>query len=72
MFLNNFLKYISRLCYSQLYSRVVQLHINILFHSIFHYGISQDIKYSSLCYTVGPFCLSMNKEGYFSKFSNIF
>ena len=31
----------------------------ILFHIIFHYGLSQDIDYSSLCYTVGPCCLSI-------------
>ena len=29
----------------------------ILFHILFHYGLLQDIKYSSLCYTVGPCCL---------------
>ena len=28
--------------------------IYILFHILFHYGLSQDIKYSSLCYTVEP------------------
>ena len=33
--------------------------IYILFHILFHYGISQDIEYSSLCYTVGPCCLSI-------------
>ena len=34
-------------------------HIDILFFfcMIFHYGLSQDIEYSSLCYTVGPCCL---------------
>ena len=26
---------------------------------LFHYGLSQDIKYSSLCHTVGPYCLSI-------------
>ena len=31
--------------------------IYILFHILFHYGLSQDIDYSSLCYTVGPCCL---------------
>ena len=31
----------------------------ILFHIIFHYALSQDIKYSSLCYTVGPCYLSI-------------
>ena len=28
-------------------------YIDILFHILFHYGLSQDIEYSSLCYTVG-------------------
>ena len=31
----------------------------ILLHILFHYGLSQDIEYSSLCYTVGPCCLSI-------------
>ena len=35
------------------------IHIYILFHILFHYGLSQDIEYSSLCYTVGPCCLSI-------------
>ena len=35
------------------------IHIYILFHIIFHYGLSQDIEYSFLCYTVGPCCLSI-------------
>ena len=26
---------------------------------LFHYGLSEDIEYSSLCYTVGPRCLSI-------------
>ena len=26
---------------------------------LFHYGLSQDIEYSSLCYMVGPCCLSI-------------
>ena len=26
---------------------------------LFHYGLSQDMEYSSLCYTVGPCCLSI-------------
>ena len=30
------------------------IHICILSHIIFHYGLSQDINYSSLCYTIGP------------------
>ena len=26
-----------------------------LFHILFHYGLSQDIEYSSLCYIVGTY-----------------
>ena len=33
---------------------MIQLFTYILFHILFHYGLSQDIEYSSLCYTVGP------------------
>ena len=33
--------------------------IYILFHILFHYGLSQDIEYSSLCCTIGPCCLSI-------------
>ena len=29
------------------------------FYILFHYGLSQEIGYSSLCYTVGPYCLSI-------------
>ena len=28
-------------------------HIYTLFHILFHYGLSLDVEYSSLCYTVG-------------------
>ena len=35
------------------------IYIYILFHIIFHYGLSQDIDYSSQCYTVGPCYLSI-------------
>ena len=31
----------------------------ILFHILFHYGLPQDIDYSSLWYTAGPCCLSI-------------
>ena len=34
-------------------------HTHILFHIISHYGLSQNIAYSSLCYTVGSSCLSI-------------
>ena len=30
----------------------------ILFHILFHFGLSWDTDYSSLCYTVGSYCLS--------------
>ena len=33
-------------------TEVIQLYI--LFHIIFHYGLSQHIEYSSLCFIVGP------------------
>ena len=48
-----------------MYSKVIQLYIyiyiyiHILFHILFHYGLLQDTEYSSLCYTVGPCCLSI-------------
>ena len=32
--------------------------IYIYIYILSHYGLSQDIEYSSLCYTVGP-CLSI-------------
>ena len=34
-------------------------HTDILFHVLFHDGLSQATEYSSLCYTVGPCCLSI-------------
>ena len=43
---------------SLLCSKVTQLYIYIylysFFYILFHYGLSQEIGYSSLCYTVGP------------------
>ena len=35
------------------------MYMDILFHILFHYVLLQDIEYSSLCYTVGPFYLSI-------------
>ena len=35
------------------------VYIYILFLVLFHYRLLQDIEYSSLCYTVGPCCLSI-------------
>ena len=45
------------LCQFLLYSKVTQLYVYILFNILFHYGLSQEIGYSSLCYTVGLCCL---------------
>ena len=42
---------------SVLYGKVTQFYI--IFHILFHYHLSQDIKYISLCCTVGPCCLSL-------------
>ena len=53
------------LCKLLLYRKVTQFYmcvcvcLYILFHTLFPYGLSQDIEYSSLCYTVGPCCLSI-------------
>ena len=47
------------------HSRVTQLYTHtyiyvcVLFHILFHYGLSQDIEYSSMCNTVGTSCLSI-------------
>ena len=38
---------------------VILIYMYILFHILFHYGLSQDTKYSSLCYTAGRCCLSI-------------
>ena len=37
-------------------------HIYILSHILFFYGLSQDTEYSSLCYTLGPCCLSITNK----------
>ena len=43
-----------------LYSREIQLYIyiRILLNILFHHALSQDIEFSSRCYTVGP-CLAL-------------
>ena len=38
---------------------VIQVYICIFFHILFHYVSPQDIEYRSLCYTVGPCCISI-------------
>ena len=49
------------LCSFQLYCRVNQLcrSVYILFQSLFHYRLLQDVEYSCLSSTVGPCCLSI-------------
>ena len=44
-----------------LYRIFTQSYIDIysFSHSIFHHGLSQEIRYSSLFYTVGPHCLTI-------------
>ena len=53
-----------KLIYNVVLTSVVQqndsiIHIYILFYILFHYSLSQDTEYSSLCYTVRPCCLSI-------------
>ena len=46
-------------CWRQMYSKLIQLYIQALYLYIyFSFWLLQDIEYSSLCYTVGPCCLS--------------
>ena len=45
------------LCRVLLQSQAVQLYTDTDIDILFHYGLLQDIGYSSLCYTVGPCCL---------------
>ena len=37
----------------------IYIYIHILFYILFHYGLSQETGYSSLCYAAGPCCLSI-------------
>ena len=46
------------LCQSLLYSKVTHLYNIDIFNILFRYGLSQDIEYSPLCYTVGLCSLS--------------
>lgn len=39
----------------QVYNKVIQLHIYILFQNLFHYRLLQDIEYGSLYYIVDPY-----------------
>ena len=49
------------LSWFQVYSKMIQLYIYIYirFQILFHYRFLQDIDFSSLCYIVGPCCLSL-------------
>ena len=35
------------------------IHKYCFYFILFQYGLLQDIEYSSLCYTIGPCCLSI-------------
>ena len=41
------------------YTHTYILFFFFFFYILFHYGLSQEIGYSSLCSTVGPWCLSI-------------
>ena len=43
----------------RVFSGDIYIYIYILFQTLFHYRLLQDIEYSSPCYTVGPCCLSV-------------
>ena len=61
-FLKNCVYLIYNVVYYCTVNRYIYIYIYIYvqkFHIIFHYGSSQDIEYSFLCYTVGPYCLSI-------------
>ena len=51
-------------CQSLLYSKVTQFYTYIysFLNVLFHYGLSREIGYSYLCYTVGLCCLPILKE----------
>ena len=53
-----FFKYnwFTMLCYFLVYSKVIQIYS---FSYSFPYGILEDIEYGSLCFIVGPCCLSI-------------
>ena len=45
------------LCQLLLDSKLTQSYIHSFSYIIFHHVLSQEIEYSFLCYTVGPWCL---------------
>ena len=46
------------LCQFQMYSKVIQLYIYIIFQILFHCRLLQVSDYSFLCYIVGPIVYS--------------
>ena len=52
----------AQLIYNVLVSAVQQgdsvIHTIHFFGILFHHGFSEDTEYSSLCYTVGPYCFT--------------
>ena len=48
------------------------IHMYTFFNILFHYGLSRDIEYTSLCYTVGPCCLSILCVMCFSYFNTLY
>ena len=56
------LKCVNFCCIAKLFSYYMCIYIYIYIYTLFlniffHYGLSQDIESSSLCYVVGPCCL---------------
>ena len=60
LFLKNYGPF-TMLCQFLLYSKMTQscIYIHSLSYIIFQHGLSQETGYSSLCYTIGPHCLSI-------------
>ena len=64
-FKNNFIywcivgsQWCANLCCKQCNS-VIHINTDTYLYILFHYGFSQDIEYSSLCYAARPYCLSI-------------
>ena len=49
--------YSTVICHISIHSHT-QTYISVLFQILFCYRLLQNTEYSSLCYTVGPWCLS--------------
>jgi len=44
---------------AHIFSLYIYIHTPFFSHIIFHHVLSQEVGYSSLCYTAGPHCLSI-------------